>query len=265
MLETFLPELASRHGVGVDRVLELIHLLMAVLFVAWTALFGWILWRYRAGRRPGADYQGTRGRWATWAEIGIVAAEALLLFGLAIPLFSDRFDARPENPFEVRVVAQQFAWNVHYPGADGVFGRSRAELVNEMDNPLGLDPDDPSGADDLTAINRLRLPVDRPVLVHLSSKDVIHSFSLPEMRVKRDAVPGLETAVRFEPTVTTAAMRERTGNENFGYEIVCAQLCGLGHYRMVGFVEVLEASELEAWLEAEGAKKLAAEEDDFWD
>ena len=96
------------------------------------------------------------------------------------------------------MVGEQFAWNIHYPGPDGKFGRTDIKLVS-ADNPLGLDRTDPNAKDDITTINQLNLPVDRPVLVHLSSKDVIHSFGLYEMRVKQDAIPGMNIPVWFIP------------------------------------------------------------------
>ena len=134
----------------------------------------------------------------------------------------------------VRLVGEQFAWNVHYPGPDGRFGRTDIKLVS-ADNPLGLDRRDPDAKDDITTINQMNLPVDRPILVQLSSKDVIHSLGLIEMRVKQDAIPGMTMPVWFIPN--------RIGE----YEIACSQLCGLGHFRMRGFVTVQSAADYQKW------------------
>ena len=125
--------------------------------------------------------------------------------------------------------------------------RSDVALVS-ADNPLGLDRNDPDGKDDITTINQLNVPVDRPVLIRLSSKDVIHSFGLYEMRVKQDAIPGLQIPVWFIPTVTTADMRQKVGNPAFEYEITCSQLCGLGHFRMRGFLTVQSAADYQKWM-----------------
>jgi cytochrome c oxidase subunit 2 len=149
----------------------------------------------------------------------------------------------------VRVTAEQFAWNVHYPGPDGVFGRTDIQLLDVSANPLGLDRSDPAAADDVTTLNQLHLPVNRPVIVRLRSKDVIHSFGVPELRVKQDAIPGLTIPLWFVPTVTTAEMRALKGDDAFQYEIACAQLCGLGHAAMRGFVTVHPAAEFQQWLE----------------
>ena len=144
---------------------------------------------------------------------------------------------------------QQFQWNVHYPGLDGAFGRTNPALVDELDNPVGLDKDDPLGEDDVTSRNMLYVPVNRPVVVQVSSKDVIHSFNLPEFRVKQDAIPGMRVPVLFTPTMTTKALREMTGDDKRDFEIACAQLCGLGHFQMRGFVRVVEQGEYEEWYE----------------
>ena len=99
----------------------------------------------------------------------------------------------------------------------------------------------------------LRVPVDRPVVVHLTTKDVIHSFSLPEFRVKQDVIPGMSIPVHFTPTMTTAALRETTGNSRRTFEIVCAQLCGLGHYNMKGLMFVETQEEVQDWLSKRAA------------
>ena len=112
----------------------------------------------------------------------------------------------------VQVTAEQFAWNVHYAGPDGVFGRTDIKLLDPQSNPLGLDRSDPAAKDDVTTLNQLYLPVNKPIIVRLRSKDVIHSFGVPEFRVKQDAIPGLTIPIWFVPNVTTAEMRTRTGN-----------------------------------------------------
>jgi cytochrome c oxidase subunit II len=243
-----LPQAASSHAGDIDTMIVLIHWLMAVLFVGWGAFFIYVLFRFRRGANPKASYAGAKGKLSKGIEVVIVVAEMVLLIGYAIPAWAKRVQQFPaENEATVvRVVGEQFAWNAHYPGVDGKFGRSDPTLVS-ADNPLGLDKNDPDGKDDFTTINQLNVPVDRPVLVHLTSKDVIHSFGLYEMRVKQDAIPGLSIPVWFIPTVTTNDMRQRVGNDKFEYEITCSQLCGLGHFRMRGYVTVQSAADFEKW------------------
>jgi cytochrome c oxidase subunit 2 len=159
----------------------------------------------------------------------------------------------------VRVVGEQFAWNIHYPGPDGKFGKTDIKLIDLQTNPLGLDRSDPDAKDDITTVNQLHLPVGKPAIVHLSSKDVIHSFNLTEFRVKQDAIPGVTIPLWFVPTITTNDMRKKLGQDDFVYEIACAQLCGLGHYSMRGYVTIDTPESFQTWLDEEG-KKLTSED-----
>jgi cytochrome c oxidase subunit II len=267
-MNNWLPHLASQHGAALDRTNDLVHWLMLVLFVGWGSFFVYVLWRFRAKRHPVADAHGVRSHASTWLEGAVAVVEAILLIGFSIPLWADRVEhfPPPADSTQVRVVAQQFAWNIHYAGPDGVFGRTDVKLVDEQANPLGLDREDPAAKDDVTTINQLHLPAGRPALVQLSSKDVIHSFALQEMRVKQDTIPGTMIPVWFVPTVTTEEMRARTGNPEFAYEIACAQLCGLGHYRMKGYVTIHTPEAFQQWMDERQAE-LAADtesEDAVW-
>ena len=236
-----MPGAASAHAPDIDRTMALVHWLILVLFVGWSTFFVFVLVRFRRTRHPRASYHGLRGNWSAWIEGGVLAAEIALLVFFSIPLWSQRVDALPaENASTVvRVVAEQFAWNVHYPGADGAFGRTDLQLVTST-NPLGLDRRDPAAADDVTTVNQLRLPVNRAAIVYLTSKDVVHSFALPQMRIKQDATPGLVTPVWFTPVQVGA------------WEIACAQLCGLGHYRMKGFYTIEPQGTFDQWVAAGG-------------
>jgi cytochrome c oxidase subunit 2 len=246
-----LPELASSHGGQIDSLLGWIHIFMLVLFVGWGAFIVYCLVRFRQSRNPVASYTGVTSNASKYSEVAVAIIEAILLVGFAIPMWAARVGAMPSasEAVVVQVTGEQFAWNVHYPGPDGKFGRTDIKLLDAQANPLGLDRDDPAAKDDVTDLNQLHLPANRPVIVRLKSKDVIHSFGVPEFRVKQDAIPGLTIPIHFVPTVTTAEMRTRKGNPEFQYEIACAQLCGLGHYRMRGFVTVLAADEFQKWMD----------------
>jgi cytochrome c oxidase subunit 2 len=239
-LARYMPPDYSAHGPALDQLNAVVHWLMLILFVAWGLLFAYMIWRFRASKHPKALYHGTHSHLSTYAEAGIAVVEVILLVGFSIPLWY-RWTQRPEpskNPLEVRVVAEQFAWNVHYPGPDGVFGKMNVKLVTSS-NPLGLDPNDPTAKDDIVTLNQLHMQVNRPIIVRLTSKDVIHSFGLPYMRVKQDAVPGMEVPVHFTPIKTSGKQP---------WEIACAQLCGLGHYRMRGQYEVHTKADFDKWL-----------------
>lgn len=261
-----LPVLASEHGAQIDQLLGIIHLIMLVAFILWGVFFVVPLFRFRKSKRPQAVYRGLKS-WIPWVFVAAMAGlEGLLLFNYSIPFWDEHVAAETvvtnegEEPFRVRVVAQQFAWIIHYPGPDGVFGETSPEYVDDLTNIVGLIPDDPNGDDDVFLQRRLHVPVDRPVEVSLTSKDVIHSFSLPEFRVKHDAIPGMVVPVRFKPTMTTKEFQALPGNEDRGFEIVCAQLCGILHYSMRGFLTVQTQEEFDAWYEEE----LAAKQDMFW-
>jgi len=258
-----LPAVAASHGGEIDNMIGWIHIFMLVLFVGWGGFILYALVRFRKSRNPVADYRGVTSHNSTYLEVGVAVVEAVLLIGFAIPLWAARVDARPpeSEAVVVQVTGEQFAWNIHYPGPDRVFGRTDIKLLDLQSNPLGLDRSDPAAKDDVTTVNQLYLPVDRPIIVRLRSKDVIHSFGVPELRVKQDAVPGLTIPIWFVPTVTTTDMRTRKGNPEFQYEIACAQLCGLGHARMRGFVTIQSAGEFQTWMD-EAVKEQAASADD---
>lgn len=249
-----LPPQASAHADAIDSVLGLEHWGMVGLFVFFFAYFVYVLVRFRRGAHPTASYAGMTSRWSMYVVIGLALAEGVLLVAFEMPAWNDRINNLPsaEEATVVRVVAEQFAWNIHYPGRDRMFGRTDVSLISS-DNPLGLDRRDPAAKDDITAINQLTVPVNHPVLIHLTSKDVIHSFTLYELRVKQDAIPGTDSPVWFIPTVTTADMRARLGKADFEFEIACSQLCGLGHYRMRGFLNVKTEAEYQAFLAEETA------------
>jgi cytochrome c oxidase subunit 2 len=240
-LAQYMPPDYSQHGPELDKLSANVHLLMVILFIGWGLLFLYMLMRFRAGKHPKAVYHGTKSHLSTYAEFGILLVEIVLLVVFSIPLWA-RWSKTPgadENPLIVRVVGEQFAWNIHYPGADGVFGKTNVKLVSSS-NPLGIDPTDPAAKDDIATLNQLHLQVNRPVIIRITSKDVIHSFFLPYMRVKQDAVPGMVVPVHFTPIKTT------TGDET--WDIACAQLCGLGHYRMKGAYQVHTKADFDKWI-----------------
>ena len=260
---------ASTQGPAIDNIISIVHWLMAVLFIGWGVFFIYTLIRFRASKNPKADYHGVKSHFSSYIEIAVAVIEVGLLFGFAFPIWANRVNDVPKgsDTVQIRVVAQQFAWNIHYPGPDGVFGKSSADLVDEAENPIGLDRSDEFAKDDIFTVNLLHIPVNTPINISLSSKDVLHSFGLPEFRVKQDAVPGMEIPVWFEATMTTEEFLETTkgsAREGKGFEIACAQLCGLGHYRMKGFLTVHENEGYAAWLDEEAAYLEEEGDDDDW-
>jgi cytochrome c oxidase subunit 2 len=252
-----LPIVASAHGHEIDMMIYLVHLLMFVLFVGWAIYFVYVLLHFNRWRHPKAKYEGVHNHVSTSIEVTVAIIEVILLVGFSIPFWAKQVNAFPResNPVDVRVVAEQFAWNVHYPGADGIFGKTDMKFFDKQSNPLGIDPSDPNGKDDIATINQLHLPIGRPVIIQLSSKDVIHSFNLPLMRVKQDAIPGMSIPVWFTPTMTGK------------FEIGCAQLCGVGHYYMRGFLTIHTEEDYQKWLKDQAAASSSEQGgggDNFW-
>jgi cytochrome c oxidase subunit 2 len=231
------PPNASEHGYQIDHILEFCHWFMGALFLGWSAYFIYVLIRFRKRRHPTADYQGVKSGISTHLEFSVVLIEAVLLIGFAIPLWAKRVNQFPEtkDAILVHAVGQQFNWNFHLPGPDGEFGRRDVHLVTNS-NPLGLDQNDPASKDDIVTMGELHVPVNRSVIIELSSKDVIHNFALVHMRIAQDAIPGSLIPMWFKPI--------KTGT----YEVICGQLCGLGHYGMKGTLVVDSPADYQVWL-----------------
>lgn len=232
------PLIASEHGSGIDSLTWYIHLLMFVLFVGWAIYFLYTLFRFRASRNRKADHAGVRSHFSTYVEVGVAVTEAVLLIGFAIPLWARSVEKfPPENESVVlRAIGRQFNWVAHYPGNDRTFAKQDIKFLSGQ-NQFGIDSSDEKGKDDVfSPANEIAVPVDTNVIVHITSMDVIHSFKVIPMRINQDATPGMSVPVHFRPT--------RVGN----YAINCAQLCGVGHYSMMGTLKVLSQADYQTWL-----------------
>ena len=252
----------------IDEIIVIVHYLMLVLFVGWGIFFIVSLIKFRASKNKKASYQGVESHYSSVMEAAVAVIEIVILFGFAFPIWAERVNDVPDprDSEHIRVVAQQYAWNIHYPGADGMFGETRVELVDEQDNPIGLDRSSEFGADDFFTINQLHIPVNKKIRVDLSSKDVIHNFKLPELRVSQDAIPGMVIPVHFTATSTSKEFLKTTvgtKREGKSLEIACAQLCGLGHYRMKGYLTIHEEDDYLSWLD-EQAEYLEEDDSDDW-
>jgi cytochrome c oxidase subunit 2 len=244
-----MPELASKNGESVDALIVYVHWLMIALFIGWVVYFGYAVWRFRASRNPKADYQGVRNHASSYLELTVAAIEAVLLIGIAIPVWAKAVDHFPDvkDATVIYVMGQQYAWNIRYAGPDGVFGRQDMKFVSS-DNVFGVDPADPFGKDDIQTLNEIHVPVGKPVIVYVSSKDVIHSFKVTAMRTCQDAIPGLRIPCWFTPT--------KIGK----YQVNCAQLCGPGHSSMTGgFLIVESQADFNKWIASKSASSASFE------
>lgn len=232
------PPVASEHGEGVDSLIRYLLVTTGTLLVIGTLAVVSFLWLYGRGKQTLSPAASSRTeRWWSLAPVlgmALVAEAGVMLKGL--PVWKQVYGPPPADAVTVELNAQQFEWLVRYPGRDGVFGRTDPHLIEPAGNPLGIDTADAAGRDDILFRNALHVPVGRTVYARLRSRDVVHSFSIPAFRVKQDVVPGITGAIKFIPN--------RAGR----YEIACAQLCGMGHYRMGARVVAHAPEEWDTWL-----------------
>jgi cytochrome c oxidase subunit 2 len=211
---------------------------VGALFVVGHVILGYFIWRF--GRQERVTFRLASAKAERqWSLIPVVLMALIAEGGvlvLGLPVWG-KFYGRPAPPeaMAVEVTGEQFAWNVRYPGRDGLFGRTDPKLITD-ENPLGLDNHDPAAKDDIVQLGVLHVPVNKPVRLRLRAKDTLHSFFLPHFRVKQDAVPGMTIEIWFVPT--------QIGE----YEIACAELCGFFHYSMRGLLRVLPPEKFEQWL-----------------
>jgi cytochrome c oxidase subunit II len=240
-----LPVLASDpngQGAGVDQLIIFVHILMGALFVGWIGYFIYVLFRYHKSRNPRADYTGVTSHASTYLEGVVALIEAVLLIGFAIPIWAHAVDQFPKEKDStvIKVIGQQFQWNGWYPDTNGVFATNNLKFVSG-DNPFGLDKNDPHYKQNFIVSKDLVVPVNKPVIVYISSLDVIHCFAVKPMRVTQDAIPGMVIPAHFTPV--------KLGT----YRINCAQLCGAGHYSMGGTLKVVSAEDYQKWAAAKSS------------
>ncbi|HEY5402075.1 MAG TPA: cytochrome c oxidase subunit II [Pyrinomonadaceae bacterium] len=230
------PASISEHGPALDRQFMITLVIVGISFTAAQVGLGWVVWKYRDTGKPGDRGLYTHGSnklEMVWTVITAVVFITLGVMGQSV-WASLRLNDVPPGSYSVEVVAQQFQWNFHYPGKDGVFGRTDPKLIDDGAlNFIGLDASDPNAKDD-SVTAALAVPVNRPVELRLRSKDVIHNFWVPPLRFKQDLVPGMEIKVHFTPT--------KVGR----YELACAELCGQLHFKMKSYMLVLPDDELNA-------------------
>jgi len=235
----WLQPLASTQGAAADEMFNAILVATGIAFIAVHLFVAIALIRYAAyGRRPAAHWHEHLGAELTWTLVP--AAGLVILAILAEIVWARVYSPPPPNAQVVEVTGRQFLWYVRYPSPDGKLARTDPKFMS-AGNPLGLDPGDPDSKTNVVVTNELHVVNNRPVRVEIHSVDVIHSFFLPNFRVKQDAVPGRNVSIWFTP--------DRAG----AYQIACAQLCGVGHYTMRGNMVVeTDQAAFDAWLATQG-------------
>ncbi|WP_315836889.1 cytochrome c oxidase subunit II [Bradyrhizobium prioriisuperbiae] len=219
----------------IDHTIIITFWITGVVFVAVVGFMAYCVWRFRHKEGQKAHYEPENTKLESWLTIGTaIGVAAMLAPGLIV---WHQFVTVPAEATDVEVMGQQWRWSYRLPGKDGKLGTTSARNVS-AENPLGLNPDDPNGKDDVVIDGgELHLPIGKPIKVLLRSIDVLHDFYVPEFRAKMDMVPGSVTYFWITPT--------RTGT----FEVLCAELCGLAHAQMRSSVIVQEQRDYHAWLE----------------
>ncbi|WP_120512466.1 cytochrome c oxidase subunit II [Photobacterium salinisoli] len=232
----WLTPAASNWG-EIDNALHLTLIITGAFFIVLNLVLAWLIIRFR--HKPGrqSQFQPDSKKLEAWligiTSVGIIAllAPGLLVYG--------QFVSVPDEARIVEVVGEQWRWRFRFPGDDEQLGKSDTRFVSNT-NPLGIDPNDPAGADDrIILLPELHLPLYAPYKVLLRSKDVLHDFNVPQFRAKMDLVPGTVTHFWVRPT------------ERGQFDILCAELCGVGHFNMRGRVVVEDEAEFGNWLAAQ--------------
>lgn len=247
--ETFLPESASYEGQIIDDMTELTFIVTGIVFLILHFALFFFGWKYRYSKSRKADFYPHNNKLEIiWTIIPSIVLSFLIWEGIAA---WDEIMAPPvEAECEViEVTAKQFGWIFRYPGPDGKLGKRRFNLIDDnKSNEVGLDTTDLDARDDIYS-SALVMPKDKDVLVKLRARDVLHSFFLPHFRVKMDCVPGMPTHFNFKPRYTTQEMRDKLQNQEFNYELACAEMCGTGHYGMMKEVIVVTQDEFKQWVQ----------------
>lgn len=232
-----LPPLASDRS-AIDSLFKVILISTLLIFVITQAIWSLFIFLYSDNKKTAGEINIPTMKKVLLALFLIGLTFIVILEGSATKIYGDLSKNYPKDGIVIEVVAQQFAWNFRLAGKDRKFGRRKPELIKDSSgNYIGLDYNDPAAKDDIVVQGELYLPVNIPIVLKITSRDVIHSFFLPHFRVKQDAVPGMTSTIWFTPT--------KKGQ----YEIVCAELCGLNHYSMRGTLHVVSMEEFNKWTE----------------
>lgn len=219
----------------IDNTIIITFWITGAVFVAIVAFIAYCVLRFRHREGQRAAYEPENKKLEGWLTVGTaIGVAAMLAPGLVV---WNQFVTVPADAAQIEVMGQQWRWSYRLPGKDGRLGTTDARNIS-ADNPLGLNPNDPNGQDDIVIDGGdLHLPVGKPIKVLLRSIDVLHDFYVPEFRAKMDMIPGSVTYFWFTPT--------RTGF----FEVLCAELCGVAHAQMRSMVVVEEEAKYHAWLQ----------------
>jgi len=239
---------ASSQGRSIDMMMWITIIITGIVFFVTQILLFWFSFRYQeSDKRKALYYTHSNKLELLWTGVPAITLTILVVFGLKY-WFQFTGDA-PKNAQVIEITGHQFAWEMRYPGRDGILGRKNYKMIDPAkDNPLGVDWSDAASHDDIHVTTTMHVVVNRPVKLVINSMDVIHDVGLPAFRLKMDAVPGTPTTMWFTPIMTTEEMKKKTGDPNFAFEIACDQICGKGHFGMRGVIVVETQKEFNEWM-----------------
>jgi cytochrome c oxidase subunit 2 len=228
------PEAITEHGPRVDSQFILTITICGIAFAAAQIGLGWVVWKYReSADKSRATYSHGNNRLeVVWTLVTAVVFIGVAVMGQRV-WAALHLNPAPAGSTQIEVTAQQFAWNIRYAGSDKIFGSTNIDYIDDATNPVGVVDTDASGKDDISTPT-LVIPANRPVELILKSKDVTHNFWVPQLRFKQDLVPGMAIRVHF------------TAVKPGKYELACAELCGMNHFKMKTFMLVLPPADFDA-------------------
>lgn len=251
---------ASKEGIATDQMIWAVIIITGIVFFITQFLLFVFAFRFQhSDKRKALYYAHNNTLEFIWTSVPLITFSILVVFGMK-HWFKLTGDA-PKGAMVVEITGHQFAWEMRYPGKDGVLGRKNFKLTDPAKgNPLGVDWSDPASKDDIHVPTTMYVVVNKPVKLVINSQDVIHDVGLPAFRLKMDAVPGMPTTLHFTPILTTEQMRKKSGDPNFEYEIVCDQLCGKGHFGMRGIIKVVTQQEFDTWMSGQSPEFIKAQQ-----
>jgi cytochrome c oxidase subunit 2 len=236
------PPPINQHGLDYDAQFMRTLIVVGVIFFLAQFVLGWAIFRFRNDGGRAHHSHGNNKLETLWTSATALVFLSLVLMGTRI-WASVHFDEAPPDSIQIEVMAKQFVFNFRYPGPDNKFGRTELRLINDANgDPFGMDPNDPAGKDDFSSPS-LKVPVGKSIKLIMHSRDVIHNFFVPELRLKQDIVPGMEIPLHFQA--------DKIGV----YEVPCSELCGLGHFQMHTTMQVMSETDFEQWKVTQAANK----------
>lgn len=243
-----LPDAASEHGKKIDSMFNITLILTTIVFIGThIALFLFSFFYRNSGKRKAYYYPHNNALERIWTIVPALVLTVLVLMGfLTWRSIFYKIEDPNNKPLSIEITSQQFQWTLRYPGADGIVGLKNYKLITGT-NGLGMDFKDKNNLDDQNA-DEMVIPVNKPVRLIITSKDVVHSVYMPHFRVQLNSVPGMTSYFEFTPTITSEEMKTKVNDPAFQYLLYCSKICGSGHYNMKKVIRVVSQAEYEAWV-----------------